>query len=312
MLVRDIFEIFMQCEDLLTLPVVSDYCEPIGVLYRYEFFERVMLGRYGYGFSLNYRKRAKDVMREDFIAIEGSLTLEEAGSIVSTQLDESYHIDIIITRGNTYRGILPIRTLLYFLSQKTIRLAKETNPLTGLPGNWSIRREVEKRLSQGESFEVIYIDLNDFKPFNDHYGFEAGDRVIQILGETLMKVAENFPCAWLGHIGGDDFVVVVSSGMGEPFCETLIKEFEKRLPEIHSPDDFQKGYYESLDRQGKLQKFPLLSLSCAIVPSESFNSYGELSSRATELKKFVKRISKEQRRSFYMRDRRRPQRLSML
>lgn len=310
--VREIFEIFMSKEDLITLPVVSDNCEPVGVLYRFEFFEKVMLGKYGYGFSLNSRKRACDVMRQDFITLESDLTLEDAGAMVSTKISNDYPLDIIVTSRNIYRGILPLRTLLYYLSEKTIRLAKETNPLTGLPGNWSIRREVERRLRQGDKFEVVYIDLNDFKPFNDCYGFEAGDRVIQIVGEILTKISLKYSGVWPGHIGGDDFVAIVNAGFGDAFCENLIREFERRLPEIHSSEDFTRGYYESFDRQGHLKRFSLLSLSCAIVPSENFRSFGELSSRATEIKKYVKKISKEQGRSFYMRDRRHPQPVNFL
>lgn len=305
--VREIFDIFMSQEELITLPVVNEEYKPVGALYRFEFLERVVLGRYGYGISLNSRKPAYEVMRQEITVVERSLTLEEAGALVSTQSTLDWQLDLIVTCCGVYHGILPIRILLYYLSEKTLRLARETNPLTGLPGNWAIRSEVERRIKAGMPFEVIYIDLNDFKPYNDHYGFEAGDRVIKALGDILIELASKYPQAWVGHIGGDDFVVILERDKGESFCQELCLRFERERSAFHSEEDLRRNYYESLDRQGNVKTFSLLTLSCAIVPSSSFSSFGELSSRATELKSHAKKISKEKGISYYFKERREKQ-----
>ncbi|MCS7198862.1 MAG: GGDEF domain-containing protein [Caldimicrobium sp.] len=301
--IYEAFTMFMDNENLRTIAVVNDQYRPIGALYRYEFLERVILGRLGYGFSLNSRKVVSEVMEKDIKTIDGRLNLEEAGSIVSTsdRLDPLH--DLIVSVDGIYYGILPIQKLLYYLSKKTLDLAKEANPLTGLPGNWSIRREVEARLRQGEVFEVIYLDINDFKPYNDKHGFAMGDAVIQKLGEILKGLKRDFPDMWVGHIGGDDFVIICK-GKAEEICQIIIREFERARLSFHKEEDIQKNYYESIDRQGNLKLFNLLTLSCVIIPSSNFSSFGELSSKASEVKLYAKKLAKETGKSAVARDRR--------
>lgn len=302
--VLDAFSIFMNDHDLRTIAVVDTHNRPLGALLRYEFLERVILGKFGYGFSLNSKKSVRDVMRRDILIIDGSLTLEEAGAIVSTKDFDENLMDIIVCSNGVYRGILPIKQLLYFLSEKTLKLALEANPLTGLPGNWSIKKEVEERLDKGIPFEVVYIDINDFKPYNDKYGFAAGDRVIQRLGEILKNLQRDFPEIWIGHIGGDDFVMIAPPNRSEDLCQKIVEDFENLRGEFHDPDDLVKKHYESLDRLGQVKIFNLLSLSCAIIPSSNFSSFGELSSRASEVKIYAKSLAKSRGNSSIARDRR--------
>lgn len=301
----EIFYYFMKKEDVRSLPIVDEYFRPIGLIPRQEFFEKIVLGRFGYGISLNYRKKAKDLMNRDILVLESSLSLEEAGKRLSLRDDKYIEQEIVVVEKEEYKGLVSVKNLLYFLSQKTLYLAQNSNPLTGLPGNWALRREIERRLNNKETFDVIYIDLNDFKPYNDTYGFAMGDLVITTLGELLKEVSKNFSKVFIGHIGGDDFVVVIEHRQAEGFCEFLIEKFKEKLTLFYHSEDLKRGYYESLDRRGIKKQIPLLSISCAILSSCNFSSFGELSSKASEVKAYVKKVSKESGQSFYFRDRRR-------
>lgn len=306
--ITEIIEYFLEYEELRLAPVVCPEERPRGVIERKHFFEQVVIGKFGYGIHLNSKKTASDLMQRDFFQIEGEVSLEECALRFSQGIDTAPEKDIIVTLEERYYGILHIKDLLYWLSQRTIQLAKDQNPLTGLPGNWAIRQEVERRLKDNEAFEVIYIDLNDFKPFNDHFGFLKGDEAIVLLGNLLKELVCQFnrdsERVFVGHIGGDDFVVIVSLGEAERFCRTLIQLFEDRKRELFPKEVWEKGYYVSVDRQGQKKRFPLLTLACAIVPSFRFETFGELSSISTEVKEMAKKISKSAEKSAYFRDRR--------
>ncbi len=138
-------------------------------------------------------------------------------------------------------------------------LARESNPLTGLPGNWAIKREIEKRILYGKLFDIAYIDINNFKPYNDYYGFEKGDKVIITLGEILHNISKKNPLIFVGHVGGDDFIILTDVDEAKTICEELIEAFEKNLFCFHG-DDFHKGYYISKigkKRQKSFLFFPL-------------------------------------------------------
>ncbi len=307
--ITEIVEYFLEYKELKTAPVVCEENRVRGTIERRQFFEEVVIGRFGYGIHLNSKKRAIDLMKKDFFAIEGEKSLEECALRFSEKINEEVEKDIIVTQGERYYGIIHLKALLFWLAKRAIFLARDQNPLTGLPGNWAIRAEVERRLNNNEAFEVIYLDLNDFKPFNDTFGFAKGDEVIVLLGEILKDLAcsqdEFWTNVFIGHIGGDDFVVIVPLGKAEDFCQQLIKIFETRKKIFFSDEVWKRGFYTAIDRQGIKKNFPLLTLSCAIVPSYRFESYGELSSISSEVKAMAKKLSKEVGKSAYFRDRRR-------
>jgi len=297
-----IYDLFMEDETLSVLPVVDSSFHPLGLIKRKVFFEKVVLGKYGYGMHLNMKKRAFDIMENHLITLETHHSLEEIA--LKLYEAESLQEEIVLTENKKYVGILFVKDLLLKLSQKIAQVAQDLNPLTKLPGNWAIRQEVNRRLKKGDPFEVIYIDLNDFKPYNDAYGFEKGDLVIQVLGELLKETSKEFENIFIGHIGGDDFVVITRNNEGEAFSNKLIKAFERKLSLFHTPDDLKQGFYESVDRRGELRRFPLLSMVCAIIPSSNFSSFSELSAKAAEVKAYAKTLAKSQGKSVYFKDRR--------
>ncbi|MCX7856730.1 MAG: diguanylate cyclase [Deltaproteobacteria bacterium] len=169
----------------------------------------------------------------------------------------------------------------------------EINPLTRLPGNISITREIQNRLDSGEIFALAYLDLDNFKPYNDHYGFARGDDVIRMTGRLIMNVVRNAQeeGSFVGHIGGDDFVYIMDIEKIESVTNDIIKNFTEIIPAFYEEEDRKRGYIESLDRQGNIRRYPLMTISVGIAHNKyrKFVHHGEISSVASEMKKEAKR-----------------------
>lgn len=172
----------------------------------------------------------------------------------------------------------------------------EANPLTRLPGNVSILNELSQRLESKTLFAVCYLDLNKFKAYNDTYGFEHGDEVIRETGRILIRTVQQIgsPDDFIGHIGGDDFVVVTTPNKYEEICKKTIEEFDKISPYFYNETDRKNGYILAHDRKGARQKVPLLSIAIGVVTNESrsIKHVAQISEIGAELKGFAKSVEK--------------------
>ncbi len=290
--IMTVFNRFIKNADLRGLPVVEDG-RVLGMLHRIKFLENQILGKCGYGFSLNLHKSISQLMEQQFLMVEANTTLEEVAQRISSRKAEFLYDDICVTKSGKYFGTVAISSLLDAMTERSLVLAKGANPLTGLPGNESIQREIDKKLSQNMHFDVCYIDIDNFKPYNDHYGFERGDSVIRALagiGESTVKSFDPSSFNFVGHIGGDDFIVITRPQISIPVCEKIISRFEAQLVDFHGIEDHGKGSYISKNRKGQEETFALLSLSIGIVSTEinKIESYAQLASIATEVKKAAK------------------------
>jgi diguanylate cyclase (GGDEF)-like protein len=175
----------------------------------------------------------------------------------------------------------------------TLRRSKEmrsASPLTGLPGNVQIEDEIRRRHALGEDVAVCYADLDNFKGYNDRYGFLQGDRAISYTAGILREVAEASHHAFVGHVGGDDFVLVVPSDEAEAACQKAIELFDKSAASLYEPEDLARGYIEVKDRRGRMMRYPILSLSIGVgVNDIDISDYREIVDSATEMKAFAKR-----------------------
>jgi diguanylate cyclase (GGDEF)-like protein len=180
----------------------------------------------------------------------------------------------------------------------------EANPLTRLPGNVSILSELDRRLNSNALFAVCYADLDKFKAYNDKYGFEHGDEVIKETARILIRAVQKFGNSddFIGHIGGDDFVVVTTPDKADDMCKKIILDFEKAAPSFYNEADRKKGYIIAEDRKGKEQKIPLLSISIGVVTNElrSISHVAQIGEIGAELKERAKRLE----RSNYVKDQR--------
>ncbi|MDD4910641.1 MAG: response regulator [Candidatus Omnitrophica bacterium] len=180
----------------------------------------------------------------------------------------------------------------------------EANPLTRLPGNVSILSELSGRMQSGEPFAACYIDLDKFKSYDDKYGFERGDTVIKKTAEILLKAIKEKgnPADFVGHIGGDDFVIVTTPDKVDAACKKIIKDFEAAVPSFYEKEDREKGFIMAKDRKGTVQKIPLLSISIGVVTNKArkISHVGQISEIGAELKSYAKSLE----RSNYIVDKR--------
>lgn len=182
-------------------------------------------------------------------------------------------------------------------------LWKDQNPLTGLPGNRAIDRELRRRLDAGDAFVVLYADLDGFKSFNDRYGFDRGDQVLRFTARTLQEAASRAPGAFLGHIGGDDFVLAAPSGVAEEVAREAIRRFDADVATFYDAEDRQRGHVIGHDRQGNETRAPITALTVVGVPVASrLTSPLRIGEVAAELKAAAKRTPG----STFMMDRRKP------
>lgn len=291
-----VLERFQSDKSLQALPVV-DGGQVVGVMNRTEFIEEQILGRIGYAFHINHAKKVRDLMHPVPLVIEADTGIEEAARIIQGLSADLRLNNICVARRGSYLGMLDLRTLVDAMTALNLKLAKGVNPLTGLPGNESIQREITRCLAQGSAFDIAYVDIDHFKPYNDFYGFERGDMAIRMVGDILRQMEEESSLRegqriFCGHIGGDDFIVISTAESGAVLARRLIAEFELRLPILHGAQDHAAGQYVSLNRRGEQETFSLLSLSVAIVSTarQPVESYAQLASLATEVKKSAKAI----------------------
>ncbi len=183
---------------------------------------------------------------------------------------------------------------LYFTIKNLLRLMdtnRGVSPLTGLPGNVQIQAEIKKRMLKKESFSVMYFDLDNFKAYNDTYGFVAGDDIIKqtskiIVNNINSEMVHNF----VGHIGGDDFVAITNNIEYEEICQNIILEFDKAILEYYTEEDRKKGYLRVPNRKGIIEEIPLVSISIGVVEVDKgrFNNVLEIGEIGAQVKHLAK------------------------
>jgi GGDEF domain-containing protein len=180
----------------------------------------------------------------------------------------------------------------------------DANPLTRLPGNTTILFETTARIQSGQPFALAYVDIDNFKSFNDRYGYGRGDEVLIVACRILTTVVGELAGAegFVGHVGGDDFVFMSRPDSIDAICQTVIKRFDLVIPDFYDRDDRLQGFIDSVDRRGNKEQFPMMSLSIAVVTNERcpIAHPGDVSKLASELKKRAKAL----KGSVYVKDHR--------
>jgi diguanylate cyclase (GGDEF)-like protein len=171
--------------------------------------------------------------------------------------------------------------------------ARDLSPLTGLPGNFKITAEIETCIREAREFALVHGDLDNFKAFNDHYGFMRGDEVIRFCARCFTDAASTLGIgdAFIGHIGGDDFLAIIPPDMAEPFCKEIVERFDDGILDLYDTADALRGYIEVIDRRGERYAFPVVSLSLGVASTEvrDIASQWEASAIAVEMKEFAKK-----------------------
>lgn len=168
------------------------------------------------------------------------------------------------------------------------------NPLTGLPGNVSILREAERRLASDAPFAIAYLDIDNFKPFNDKYGFARGDEVLRMTARVLTNVLGTIDGRdmFIGHVGGDDFIFILPSNLVDHACRDVLSNFDVIVANFYDDEDRTRGIIQSIDCQGRPQEFPLMTCSIAVIDTAQtpVGHLADISARAAEVKRFAKSL----------------------
>lgn len=272
------------------LCVVKDG-KPIGIVMRENLL--FMLSSQ-YGLSLYAHKKISHVMDADFLMVEHKVSVSEASCLAMNREQAKAYEILVVIRDGEYYGTVSIHSLLKTMIRVESQYAKELNPLTNLPGNSIINRVLNDLIIYKEEACVVYLDVDHFKPYNDIYGFEAGDRLIVSLAELILEeVRKVIPFgSFIGHIGGDDFIFVAEAAYAEiqKICYNIAKGFEQLVRKAYSNEDLEKGYIIAKDRDQQIKKFELLTLSMSGIYGQinQYESVMQLSNYMSGLKKQAK------------------------
>ena len=254
----------------------------------------------------------EDAIQRDVVELCKQIRRNEDNTItpvivVSSNTDKQHRLEILRESVEYYIKKPVDEEYLYHTIKNLGRLLsinRTISPLTGLPGNVQIHAELKKRLTKKEEFAVLYIDLDNFKAYNDIYGFLKGDQIIQFTAETILGGVHSFftEGTFVGHIGGDDFIAIVPYEKIDELCQTMIATFDKGVRRFFTEEDQEKGYIEVENRKGIIEQFPLTSVSIGVVVAEHdrFANILEIGEVSTQ----VKHLSKSIQGSSYAIDRR--------
>jgi len=228
--------------------------------------------------------------------------------VLSSNEDFSHKLDVIKDSVEYFVEKSLGKEYIYYTVKNIARLLtvnRTVSPLTGLPGNVKIQSELKKRVSLNEAFTVLYLDLDNFKAYNDVYGFVRGDEIIEltskIITNNIYKIQDSD--VFVGHIGGDDFVVILDGNVDyDKICQDILAEFDSNIQNFFNDEDLKKGYFEVPNRKGVMEEFPLTSLSIGVVVAETgrFKNILEIGEVGAQ----VKHLAKETQGSCYAVNRR--------
>lgn len=219
--------------------------------------------------------------------------------IVVTSNIEREHRIRVLQEGATYfiKNPIDFEYLLYTINNITnlLYLNRKVSPLTNLPGNVQIQAEIKRRLMKKEYFVMLYLDLDNFKAYNDVYGFSKGDEIIKFTARTIINNvhAKDEDNNFVGHIGGDDFIAIVDDDNFEEICQNIVLEFDKNIKKYFNEDDLKKGYLEVPNRKGIIEEFPLTTISVGAVEVTPgrFKNALEIGEEGAQVKHLAKTIS---------------------
>ena len=217
--------------------------------------------------------------------------------VVSSNPDKQHRINVLEESVEYYIKKPVDADYLYHTVKNLNRLLninRRISALTGLPGNVQIHAELKKRIAKKEEFSVLYLDLDNFKAYNDVYGFLKGDQIIEFTAQTILKCIHQyfFEHSFVGHIGGDDFIAIVPSIHVDEVCQAILATFDKEVTKFFTDEDIERGYIEVENRKGVIEQFALTSLSIGVVIAETgrFSNLLEIGEIGAQVKHMAKSI----------------------
>lgn len=275
------FEILLANSRLQSLPVL-EHGMPVGMLRREKIME---LFSGSYGRALYANKSVRHAM-DNPVMVDWQTSLETASGLITDDDDMSALPHFIVTRHGQYYGLASVRDLLRNITEQRLLHASYANPLTLLPGNVPIYREIDHALQQQHDFHVAYFDLNHFKPYNDVYGYAEGDRVIRWVARLFQEIVVGAG-QFLGHVGGDDFVAVFDQRCDwQALCDQILQRFDREIPRFYRAEDKLRQGIFATARNGEAQFYPLLGLAIGVVAPDAqhCHSHHDVAALASDAK----------------------------
>jgi len=276
-----IFNIFQSDADLLAIPVI-EAGHAVGLVLR-EDLQQSFAQRYGR--ELHGKRPIQDIMWKEPLIVHSNMPINELSGLITNRPNKQLYTPVIVENEHGYFGLVFVHDLLEHITQNRIEQAMNANPLTKLPGNIAIEQEIMRLLGTSQSFVLCYIDVDNFKAFNDCYGYKRGDAMLCLLADVCKQIA--LPQDFVGHIGGDDFIVILELSMDwGKRLNKLMHDFSKQSQSLYDPEDLENGVIQSKGRRGELCEFPMASLSIGAMTClpGRFSSHLEAAQVASELK----------------------------
>ena len=246
-----------------------------------------------YGTALYFDRPVKLVMDSAPLIVEADAPVEKVAKKAMSRDRFKLYDHIVVTENGRTSGVVSVQKMLDAMARVQVEMAKGANPLTGLPGNLTLEMEIEKVCNCGQASSIIYVDLDNFKAYNDGYGFEAGDKMIRLAAHILGWAIRRHggPDSFLGHVGGDDFVVITDRPRAERVCRGVIRCFGRLVKDLYRPEDVMLGYIEGKSRDGQPSRFPLVTISLGIVDCDGLGAdLSQISRYAADVKRYAKSI----------------------
>ncbi len=282
-----IYKLLSSKPKLQCLPVLEG-SQVVGMVMRHQFMEKFSDI---YSHALFDGHNISFFMDKNPLVLDSETSLDQASLYITERDDEDFSRYFIVTRNGDYIGLASCRELLRRITASKLEKARYANPLTLLPGNVPIDREIDFLLEKKIPFQLAYVDIDHFKPFNDVFGYAKGDQLIILLARIIQNCCKNAQ-TFVGHIGGDDFIVLFKNTPSEQICDNILVDFAEQSLAFFAEEDVKaKGYYAT-NRNGEQTHFHLPSISIGVVSPDVdvCQSHNDISTMATEAKKQAKKL----------------------
>lgn len=247
-----VLEAFRRQANLNSLAVLDEQGQPCGIVHRHSLSDALLKP---FATDLFARKPISRLMNDDFLAVEMSQSLQQVSRLITSRARQRIEEDFIITLNGSYLGLGRVIDVLKLITELKIQQARYANPLTLLPGNVPIQQCLTRLLQQARESIICYVDIDSFKPFNDIYGYGRGDEVLLCLAQCLNERVD--PTRdFVGHIGGDDFLLVLGPEDWRKRLNQLLDDFQNQCRRFYRPEHLEAGRFVAPNRQGVRQEFP--------------------------------------------------------
>ena len=288
--INEVRERFQQQANLNSLAILDSKARPVGIVHRQPLAEAMLRPFAG---DLLGRKPISRLMSKDYLAVEQSQSLQVVSRLLTSRARQRIDEDFIILNRGIYQGLGRVIDVLHLITGQQLQQARHANPLTLLPGNVPIRQCLARLLTQKRAVVICYVDIDHFKPFNDVYGYAKGDEVLLCLAQCLRECID-LSCDFVGHIGGDDFLLALGSTNWRERLNNLQMDFQRESRRFYRAEHLQDGCFTAINRKGRWEEYPLLSLSLGVVTLSSAGcsqfDEDELAALASEAKRHAKAV----------------------